>query len=186
MNKRHKNTYSILCAVFAATLITACSKPKLLSERELASSGSGSGSTLSIVAASPSTADTGGGTTLTITGTGFANGATVSIDGASCVSVTYVSSTQLNCVLPPGAVGAASITVTNPDGRITSNGTLFSYINVPDPVAGVVFSTAGGIQSGAGIKVHATVGEESGSAGTGNIQSAAGITVYSGFSGAMD
>jgi hypothetical protein len=39
-----------------------------------------------------------GGTTITVTGTGFIEPITVSIDGIDCASVTFVSATQFSCV----------------------------------------------------------------------------------------
>eukprot|EP00798_Chlamydomonas_sp_ICE-L_P009273 gene9273-16424_t len=56
-----------------------------------------------------------GGDNLTITGTGFVNGATVSVGDTACTSVPFVSATSLNCIAPAKPGGSYPIVVTNPD-----------------------------------------------------------------------
>jgi len=63
----------------------------------------------SIVPASGSTA---GGTTVTITGTNFAAGATVTIGGVAATGVTVVSSTSLQAATPARTAGQADVVVT--------------------------------------------------------------------------
>ena len=60
---------------------------------------------------SPVNGPTAGGTSVTITGTGFAAGATVAIGGNPCTSVTVVSSTSITCTTPPHAAGAVDVVV---------------------------------------------------------------------------
>jgi IPT/TIG domain-containing protein len=55
-----------------------------------------------------------GGTALTIKGSGFGNGATIDIGGSAATSVVIVDQFTITCVSPAHAVGAASVTVTNP------------------------------------------------------------------------
>lgn len=63
-----------------------------------------------------------GGTSVTITGTGFQNGATVSFGGTVSPSVTFNSSIQLTATAPAHAAGLVGVTVTNPDtGSATAN-----------------------------------------------------------------
>jgi hypothetical protein len=57
------------------------------------------------------------GTVVTITGTGFVSGATVSIGGIPATSVTFLSSTSMQATIPAGASGARSLVVTNTDGQ---------------------------------------------------------------------
>jgi hypothetical protein len=60
-----------------------------------------------------------GGTSVTITGTGFTSGATVSFGaGDAATSVTYVSATKLTVVAPPHAATKSyvNVTVTTPGG----------------------------------------------------------------------
>jgi hypothetical protein len=69
-----------------------------------------------------------GGNTVTITGTGFVNGATVTIGGASATGVTWVSATSITATAPAGTAGAQNVVVTNPDlqsGTLTSG---YTYV----------------------------------------------------------
>jgi IPT/TIG domain len=76
---------------------------------------------------SPSSGSLNGGTALTITGTGFLAGATVTVDGTSATSVVVVSSTSITCVTPAGAIGAATVVVTNTDSQSATDTNDFSY-----------------------------------------------------------
>jgi hypothetical protein len=67
--------------------------------------------TPSISSISPATGADGGGTTVTITGNGFVNGATVSFGGVSATSVTFVSPTELIAVTPAATTATAAKTV---------------------------------------------------------------------------
>lgn len=58
----------------------------------------------------------GGGTAVTITGTGFVAGATLTFDGVPAVGVAVASATSITATTPAGAPGAPVIVVTNPDG----------------------------------------------------------------------
>jgi hypothetical protein len=75
---------------------------------------------------SPSGGPTTGGTVVTITGSHFATGATVTIGGRPA-TVTSGSASTLVVITPPGSVGAVSVTVRNPDGLqgVASSG--FTY-----------------------------------------------------------
>lgn len=54
------------------------------------------------------------GTAVTITGTGFQSGATVTFNGVSATSVVVVNTTTITCNVPAGASGACVVAVTNP------------------------------------------------------------------------
>lgn len=78
------------------------------------------------------------GTPITIAGTGFVTGATVTIGGAAATSVVFGSSTSLTAVAPVHAPGVADVVVTNPD---TQTGTLvggYTFAALPP-----VFTTYG-------------------------------------------
>jgi hypothetical protein len=80
----------------------------------------------SIAALEPTTGPTSGGTPLVITGTGFAAGATVAVDGQPA-AVAEVTATRITATAPaaPGRAGPREVVVTNPDaGRAT---TTFTY-----------------------------------------------------------
>ena len=76
-----------------------------------------------------------GGTSVTITGTNFLTGATVSVGGASCTSVVVVSSTSITCTTPAGTAGAQNIVVTNTDTQSATLSGGFTYIATPSAPA---------------------------------------------------
>jgi hypothetical protein len=80
---------------------------------------------------SPSSGSSAGGTAVTITGTGFVSGATVSIGGASATGVTFGSATSLTATTPAGATGTQNVMVTNPDGQIGTLTGGFSFGSPP-------------------------------------------------------
>ena len=87
----------------------------------------GSNSAPTVTAISPTSGSTSGGTSVTITGTNFASGATVSIGGTAATSVTVVSSTSITATTPAHTAGTVDVVVTNTDSQ---NGTLsngFTY-----------------------------------------------------------
>ena len=85
------------------------------------------GPTITMV--SPSSAVNTGGGTITITGTGFQQGATITIGGVAATNVMFVSATQLTATIPAKAAscGAAAIVVKNPDNQMATSATGFSY-----------------------------------------------------------
>ena len=62
---------------------------------------------------SPNSGSTAGGTAVTITGTNFAAGATVTFGSAAATNVVVVSGTQITATTPAGSAGAVTVTVTN-------------------------------------------------------------------------
>ncbi len=66
---------------------------------------------------SPAAAPAAGGTTLTLRGSGFQTGSTVTIDGKPA-SVTFKDINTLTVVTPPLTAGPQQIVITNPDGEI--------------------------------------------------------------------
>ncbi len=99
-----------------------------------------------IVSVSPATGPGSGGTTITIAGTGFASGATVTVGGAAATSVTVVSATTITCVTPTGTPGTAHVTVTNPGPISTTLPYAFAYANgVNAQTAPYVFDTSAGM-----------------------------------------
>jgi len=89
-----------------------------------------------ITSLAPATATAGGAAfTLTVTGSGFANGAVVRWNGADRLT-TFVSATELQAAIPAtdiATAGTASITVVNPNPDAVSGAITFT-INNPVPV----------------------------------------------------
>lgn len=113
---------------------------------------------------SPISGPTPGGTSLTISGTGFQAGATVSCGGVPC-TMTSVTATSISCVTSAHVPGLCDIIVTNPDGQFDTLAGAFTYANagpavqtiVPDrgPEAGATLVAIGGtgFQPGAMVTI---------------------------------
>ncbi|HET9551326.1 MAG TPA: IPT/TIG domain-containing protein [Anaeromyxobacteraceae bacterium] len=80
----------------------------------------------------PGFGDPAGGTAITLTGTGFAPGVTVTFGGAAA-TVGAVTATSIAVTTPAHAAGAADVTVTNPDGKSATRAAGFQYLLVPAP-----------------------------------------------------
>ncbi len=84
-----------------------------------------------VTAVSPPTGVIAGGTAVTITGTGFVDGAEVSIGGVAATGVTWVNATTLTATTGAHAVGAVNVVVTNPDNQVGTLTNGFTYVAVP-------------------------------------------------------
>jgi hypothetical protein len=69
-----------------------------------------------VIAVTPNNGPIGGGTGVTITGTGFQAGATVSFGGTAAPGAVVVNSTTIGVASPAHATGGVGVTVTNPNG----------------------------------------------------------------------
>jgi phosphatidylserine/phosphatidylglycerophosphate/cardiolipin synthase-like enzyme len=115
----------------------------------------------------PNSGPTTGGTSVTITGTNFVSGASVSIGGTAATGVSVNSSTSITATTPAHAAGAANVVVTNPDNQSATLAGGFTYQTPPPPPAPTVSniapnsgSTAGGTAvtiTGTGFQAGATV-----------------------------
>jgi hypothetical protein len=76
---------------------------------------------VTVISVSPTGGTIAGGSAVTINGTGFNAGATVTFGGSAATNVVVVSSIKITARTPAHALGAVNVTVTNTD---TSNGTL--------------------------------------------------------------
>jgi hypothetical protein len=81
---------------------------------------------LSMGSVSPSSGPTAGGTPVTIRGSGFVQGAVVSVDGSN-VPTTFTDQDTLQIATPAGSAGGKQITITDPDGRKYSLDDAFTY-----------------------------------------------------------
>lgn len=100
-----------------------------------------------VTAVAPASGPLAGGTAITITGTGFATGATVDLGGSLATAVVVVSATSITATTAAHAPGAVVVTVTNVDGQ---GGTLsggFSYLGPPPTLTAVLPAT--GLSAGA-------------------------------------
>src|SRR5207249_4926111 len=106
-------------------------------------------------ASSPGPGTSSGGTAVTITGTGFAAGATVSLGGTAATNVTVVSSTSLTATTAAHAAGVVNVVVTNSDGQ---SGTLtggYTYTN-PAPTVSAISPSSGTSSGGTAVTLTGT------------------------------
>jgi len=83
-----------------------------------------------ITSVSPKSGSTVGGTAVTITGTNFATGASVTFGSAAATSISVVNNTTISATTPAGTAGVVSVTVTvNGQNGSLANG--FTYVAMP-------------------------------------------------------
>ena len=107
---------------------------------------------------------------MTITGTNFAAGATVTFGGTAATNVVVVNSTTITATTPAGSAGAVTVTVTNVGGQSGSLTNGFTYVVTADgeqcespnsgPTAGGTAVTITGTNFAAGATV--TFGSDGG------------------------
>src|SRR6476619_6225268 len=96
----------------------------VLSLVSLSCSGSPSGPSTTRVAVtsiSPNTGSTFGGTTITITGSNFSAGATVSIGGVPATNIAVVGSSSITAMTGEHAAGAVGVSVSSGGSTATLN-----------------------------------------------------------------
>jgi uncharacterized protein (TIGR03382 family) len=98
-----------------------------------------------LVAIAPPSGPIAGGALVTLTGTGFAPGATVSVGGAMATDVVVVSNVLARAVVPAHAAGAVNVVLTNDDQQAATLAGAFTYVAPPSNTAGTV--TDGGTGS---------------------------------------
>lgn len=81
----------------------------------------------SITTISPNVGSTLGGTTVTITGTTFNTGITVTFDGTAATSVTRYNSTKLTVTSPSHINGSVDVVVKNTDNKFGTKKNGFTY-----------------------------------------------------------
>ncbi|ADW69215.1 IPT/TIG domain-containing protein [Granulicella tundricola] len=95
----------------------------------------GSGGTPTVTAVSPASGPATGGTAVTITGTNFVTGATVSFGTTAATNVTVISATQITALSPAGSVGVADVTVTSGGGTsATVTADRFTYTAIASTI----------------------------------------------------
>ena len=107
-----------------------------------------------VTAISPLNGSTNGGDIITISGTGFVEGATVALGSTNCNSVTVSSSTTLTCITESNSISTVSAVVTNNDGQASSPGGAFNFLNPPNPT--VLSTNAGFLNGGTALTISGT------------------------------
>ena len=106
----------------------------------------------------PNTGPTAGGSLITIRGTGFAPGATVTVGGVPATGVTVVDAMTITATTPPGAVGSVPVVVTNPNGRAGTLPNGFTYTTGAGaaPTVGTVAPNSGPTTGGQAVTITGT------------------------------
>lgn len=97
-----------------------------------------------------------GGQTVTLTGTDFQPGLTVTVGGAAAVSLKVVSATKVTFTVPPGSAGAADVTVTNPDGAAGTLAGAYTYTTATAPTISALDVTVGPRAGGTAVTISGT------------------------------
>jgi hypothetical protein len=169
-------------SVSIAFALSACTKAQLIGTKQLTNI-----KFFSVQYISPASGPKAGGTTITLVGTGFVSGMTVSIGGIPCTSVTVVSTLLASCVTGSSPIAATdTVTVVNGDGQTNAKYT-YAYLGTLNATAtriasgGNINSTggAGGNQVTArttvGALVHKTGNISTGGAGASQVTVRGGV-----------
>ena len=89
------------------------------------------GGTVTVTSVTPNTGTVTGGTSVTVAGSGFAVGPTVSFGGTVASTVAVTSTTSLTATVPAHAAGAVTVSVVNAGGASGSLANGYTYI--PEP-----------------------------------------------------
>ncbi len=109
-----------------------------------------------VTSISPNEGPTTGGTSVTITGTNFVSGATVTIGGAAATSVNVTNATTITAVTPARSAGNRDVTVTNPDGQSATLSNGFTYDTAASPTITSVSPPSGPTTGGTSVTITGT------------------------------
>ena len=128
----------------------------------------------------PNNGTSNGGTSVSINGTGFLSGASVTLGGAGATGETVVSSTQITATTAGHSAGAVSVVVTNTDGQSgsLSNGFTYTAASNPAPTVTSIAPNNGTTSGGTSVNITGT-GFLSGATVSVGGTSATGVSVVS-------
>src|SRR6185369_11501260 len=106
-----------------------------------------------IATVTPGSGPVAGGTAVTISGSGFATGATVTFGGSSA-SATVIGSTTINAVAPAHASGPVNIVVTNPGGQSATLTNGYVYAAAPAPTVSNITPNSGTTAGGTPVTIN--------------------------------
>ena len=90
-----------------------------------------------VTAIEPASGPPAGGTPVTIRGTGFFQGAVVTIGATPAAQVVVVDASTISAVTPANAAGGADVVVTNPGALAGTLADGFSYVEGPRAIGGL-------------------------------------------------
>jgi hypothetical protein len=100
----------------------------------------------------PTSGPIAGGTSVTVTGSNFVTGATVTIGGTAATNVSVVNATTITATTPAHAAGAVGVVVTNPDAQSGTLANGFTYLG-PVPAVTSVTPNSGPFGGGTSVTV---------------------------------
>ena len=104
----------------------------------------------------PVTGDVAGGTGVTISGTNFVNGATVSMGGVAATNVVRVNMTTITATTPAHAAGLVDVVVTNPGETPLTLTDGFTFAAAPAPTVTSIVPTSGSTAGGTIVTITGT------------------------------
>ena len=104
-----------------------------------------------VTAITPTLGPSAGGTTVTLTGTSFAAGATVQIGANAATGVTVVSATQITCTTAADSPGPVNVSVTNPSSTPGTLPNSFTYQGAAPTVTSLLAPAFGPLAGGTTI-----------------------------------
>ena len=115
----------------------------------------GSSAAPTVTAISPRSGSTNGGTAVTISGTNFASGATVTFGGTAATNVVVVSGTSITAITPAHAAGAVNVVVTDSgqSGTLTNG---YNYVSSAAPTVTKISPTSGSTNGGTAVAITGT------------------------------
>ena len=123
----------------------------------LGKSGGGPPPAPTISGINPTSGNVSGGTSVTISGSNFAGGASVMIGGVSATSVNVVSGSTITAVTGAHAQGTVDVVVTNTDSQSATLINGYTYIVPPPPPApmiGGINPNTGSTSGGTGVTIN--------------------------------
>ena len=109
--------------------------------------------TATVTGVSPTAGLMAGNTEITITGSGFVEGAEVTVGGSSCAPVVFISSTEIKCTTSSHGAGTGEVVVTNPGASPSAAG---SFTFRPDATVSSVSPSSGAVTGGTVVTITGT------------------------------
>lgn len=109
-----------------------------------------------LTAIAPAAGPTAGATAVTLTGTEFGAGTTVTIGGVAATSVVAASGTSLTAVTPAGVAGAANVVVTKADGQPATLAGGYTYTQSAPPTVTAISPTSATHGGGTPVTITGT------------------------------
>lgn len=107
-----------------------------------------------ITTVAPNAGPVAGGTVITLTGTGFKSGLTVTVGGTAATGVTFIDSTTVQATTPAKAAAVYNVVLTNTDGG--SKTVLNGFIYQAAPVITAASPPSGTIAGGTALTITGT------------------------------